>query len=989
MTQLRVRARAVDMLGRQQIAGIPTAIHELFKNAHDAYAERVEVDYFRRNRVLVIRDDGYGMTRDDVEKRWLTLGTESRVNANRSIQDDEWRGPKSLPRRSIMGEKGIGRLAIAVIAPVTILMSRAVRPDGLKSLVMAIVHWGLFEQPGLDISEIDIPISEFLDGALPTREDVGLLVDKILQNLISLKERVDPDAFGRLEGDLIFARSISPNIIDQTLNADVEDPLSLSGQGYGTHFIVLPVAPELDDDIDGGSDKSSSKLERSLLGFSNTMELDQLVIATEFRDHTVDGTLSRIGLSSFFDVDDFSRADQTFDGEFDEYGQFSGVVSIYGKPRKFVCNWIDGGGRKPRCGPFRFKYGYVQGRSSESRMPTEVWLQMNAKTERVGGLYIYRDGIRVLPYGNTDVDWLEIEKRRTLAAKDWFFSYRRGFGYVGITHDLNGSLTEKAGREGFRENLAYRDFRSILINFFKQLAYEFFRVSSPQGEDYNEGRAVLSAQAELLKKQQAKADFRRKKLDGDLEAFFSKYESGAFEAEAAAIREACGSSLERLNGSLDFGDFVERYAALELDVRRRLRKLDEDAQLSLPRGLALTKRIHKDWLAYEGISAQLRSSVLEPLRADIEQALANATKDRVDVWERRGIALQDVVREKEMVVKDLVLKRRDTVNALSDMQGSVHNVLREEFSLLREGVELLISDFSRQSADNPERLEELRYEAEKGLGSLHDRESGLLESLRRQMVELAEGVKDRETLDDRFAALEAKNQVLEEQIEFYSEFAQMGMSVGILQHEFERASRGIRAAMAEFKPWAEQNKPLDSIYKDLRVHIEHLDGYLKVLDPLGRRLHRSTVEISGDEIFNALRRVFDNQLADGKVQLTATRRFIEKRVKCKSSALLGAFINVVDNAIYWVTSRAEGTRIITLDADEFGFLVSNSGPGIEARFKDRIFDFGETSKPGGRGMGLAISRENLRREGFDIELLAVGGDVSPMFRILPKPEKEI
>ena len=45
MARIKVRARAVDMLGRQQIAGIPTAIHELFKNAHDAYADRVRVDY--------------------------------------------------------------------------------------------------------------------------------------------------------------------------------------------------------------------------------------------------------------------------------------------------------------------------------------------------------------------------------------------------------------------------------------------------------------------------------------------------------------------------------------------------------------------------------------------------------------------------------------------------------------------------------------------------------------------------------------------------------------------------------------------------------------------------------------------------------------------------------------------------------------------------------------------------------------------------------
>ncbi len=78
---MQVRARAVDMLGRQQVAGIPTAIHELFKNAHDAYAARVEADYFRVNKLLIIRDNGFGMTKADFESRWLTLGTESKLDA--------------------------------------------------------------------------------------------------------------------------------------------------------------------------------------------------------------------------------------------------------------------------------------------------------------------------------------------------------------------------------------------------------------------------------------------------------------------------------------------------------------------------------------------------------------------------------------------------------------------------------------------------------------------------------------------------------------------------------------------------------------------------------------------------------------------------------------------------------------------------------------------------------------------------------------------
>lgn len=79
MTAFKARARTVDMLGRQQIAGVPTAISELFKNAHDAYAERVDVDLYRLEKLIVLRDDGIGMSPRDFEDRWLTLGTDSKV----------------------------------------------------------------------------------------------------------------------------------------------------------------------------------------------------------------------------------------------------------------------------------------------------------------------------------------------------------------------------------------------------------------------------------------------------------------------------------------------------------------------------------------------------------------------------------------------------------------------------------------------------------------------------------------------------------------------------------------------------------------------------------------------------------------------------------------------------------------------------------------------------------------------------------------------
>ena len=79
MAKFKSRARSLDMLGRQQIAGIPTALNELFKNAHDAYADNVDADFYRKSNIVLIRDNGQGMTKDDFENRWLTIGTESKL----------------------------------------------------------------------------------------------------------------------------------------------------------------------------------------------------------------------------------------------------------------------------------------------------------------------------------------------------------------------------------------------------------------------------------------------------------------------------------------------------------------------------------------------------------------------------------------------------------------------------------------------------------------------------------------------------------------------------------------------------------------------------------------------------------------------------------------------------------------------------------------------------------------------------------------------
>lgn len=157
MAQFRTRARALDLLGRQQIAGIPTAINELIKNAHDAYADNFDIDFFRHDNLLVLRDNGLGMTKEEFETRWLTLGTESKLSSPQLSMppiDPE------KPRRAIMGEKGIGRLAIASIGSQVLIVTKSKIAEDNAKVVVAFINWGIFELPGINLEDIIIPVVE-------------------------------------------------------------------------------------------------------------------------------------------------------------------------------------------------------------------------------------------------------------------------------------------------------------------------------------------------------------------------------------------------------------------------------------------------------------------------------------------------------------------------------------------------------------------------------------------------------------------------------------------------------------------------------------------------------------------------------------------------------------------------------------------------------------------------------------------------------------
>ena len=340
--------------------------------------------------------------------------------------------------------------------------------------------------------------------------------DHILANLRELVTDDDAGLLERIERDIGRWGDTDPSSLTRLAGFD------LATFDRGTAFVILPASPDLEADLEPPGPKEAAPLLRTLIGFANTMTPGhgKPELTTSFRDHRgPDDVRDLIEEQEFFTVDEFPNADHHFQGEFDEYGQFVGTVSIFGgQPISFPLAWTPARGSKTQCGPFKLNLAYVQGRAKQSKLEPNDYFLLTEKLDRYGGLYIYRDGIRVLPYGDSRFDWLDVELRRTKSASDHFFSYRRMFGAVEISRVHNHHLREKAGREGFATNEAYRQFRAILQNFH-QVAAEFFREGGAQAEIYEEGRLANERMEKARRARSKQVRARRSEYSAALDRF--------------------------------------------------------------------------------------------------------------------------------------------------------------------------------------------------------------------------------------------------------------------------------------------------------------------------------------------------------------------------------------------------------------------------------------------------------------------------------------
>jgi len=963
MARFKIQARAVDMLGRQQIAGVPTAIAELFKNAHDAYADRVEADYFYEENLLVIRDDGMGMTKEDLESRWLTLGTDSKVGLEPPPPD-----PKK-DKRPILGEKGIGRLAIALLGKQVLLLTRPGYGEDKGRISAAFVNWSLFECPGLTLEDVEIAVLALDSAAPPSRDDIDGMIGIARRNVKDLRKRIGAGRANRILKEL-DSFDVDPAHVLSGLGKP-----SLHGKGgRGTCFLIQPVIDQIERDIelDRKEGPEVSDLRRQLLGFCNTMNPEahpRLKTALRYWPTNEHAEGDLIEDREFFAPEELEQADHRIRGRFDENGNWSGTVSVYGEPpQKHEIPWREGEGRKSACGTFAIDFAYIQGTPFESRLPEDEYVRMGKKLDAYGGLYVYRDGVRVSPYGSPEQDFLKFEDRRSRRASYYFFSYRRMFGAISISTDANPALTDKAGREGLQQNRAYRDFQSILIGFFIQLAADF-RKGGKESEVWERLRDDMQKKEKARKAREEKTKKQREALSEVLETFFDNARDSEVEEAVNAIVDG----FEEVANREEYEDpraFAEELQRAERAAQADLSRLRESLEISVPEDLGLTREQRRDLAAHEAKVSELEEKVFGPAEQRVTAKSAETIselREAIDTEERVENLVSDVLSEARRRIDEEAQATRESLERIENRVSGLIDWLEAQVNDAANGVETEIRVRIEERL-GPAQLAEVRYDLVRQLVGSTREAANRLHSLRAQLddidpadSEVGGGVSSLEMT----AALEEALIGLEEQSEVNFELVQLGMAIETIDHEFRSSVNGIRRSLRRLRRWGKANPQLDRLVVEIEGNFAHLDEYLKLFTPLQRRLYRRRIPIPGAEIRTYLVRLFKDRLKTNGITLKATKPFDSSVALAFPSMLYPVYINLIDNAIFWLADASQPREII-LDVNKSDVLVSDTGPGVSERDMEAIFERGFTRKPGGRGLGLFIAREALRREGLDL-----------------------
>lgn len=208
---------------------------------------------------------------------------------------------------------------------------------------------------------------------------------------------------------------------------------------------------------------------------------------------------------------------------------------------------------------------------------------------------------------------------------------------------------------------------------------------------------------------------------------------------------------------------------------------------------------------------------------------------------------------------------------------------------------------------------------------------------------------------------------MREENENLAGLAQLGLIVESLDHEFHKLFSDLNSNFKELRKQYPDHFTKNGVLYNIENNFLTLELKLAFFSPLYRKKLAKNEEITGKEIKEFIDRLFVTKFED-HVNIIYTTKFINRVFTgVNKPILLAAIANIFHNSLYWIT-KSNMKPEIKFSVVPYGIVVSDSGPGIAPRDREKVFEPFFSRKPYGRGLGLYITKMNFERSGLEIHV---------------------
>lgn len=1033
MSSFTTKARTVELLGRKQIRDSVTAIAELMKNSYDADAPslRVEFNTLSQNPRVIIADSGTGMSKDNIETKWLVLGTNSKTHR---------RVRKTDSGRPLMGAKGIGRLAASAVGRQLWMFTKTA--DSLWNIVY--IHWGLFENPKLGIHEILVP-TRF---GIP-RDELVLRFNNIISDMkAEVLKNFEKDAWhiGVITNNDVTDDNESASAFISDLKTEILADVQTSGidrkhidkflMGYSQGTVLYieklhdnwdkylsPISSEARKD-----DPISEKMHNRFASFVSTLNSAE---SPEISWNVEIYYNNKLWETAFgYTEEDYNIYDVKVDGRI-EKGKFYGRLdacnadpALLEKCNEKLLRGLDvtsgiADWESKDCGAFTIKFCHIEGMPNRSSLSADDYDRIRMKLQVSCGICVYRDGVRVLPYGEPENDFLSIEARRTEKAGRYVFSHRNIFGRIDIDSVSNPMLEDKSSREGLIENTQYHFFVKVIENLLITIAVDYLsdirKDSLGIQASYVKHNLDRIEEERIKKALEKKEDTQLGKLKRDASKWISSVPA-LLQSKRNAVQKYCQDQERKLNNlsattglnqldlmldsvPLDFGEIkLEVDSLLDnsfLVPQLYISRLDEDLLIQID---TQNKAIHVEHSELSSKIENCRQNLyarIQILRNDWIKSVLKLTQTTPEklkdaLYERLSSLVNEHRHVQDAILGDslknrhhLLAKLQPVEEYLAQLESTADILGSAEWIDVQNQIELLTSlrnkidkmfdhtpEVAAQSyADITEQIDQANSALLNAMMRLRHKDNSVHVELAKLQEELSDAISGSigDISNQQIAAfLRQENLRLEAELDIYSDLANMGLAAEIVSHEFNQLFINVNNAIKNMAPYV-RDPNAKYWLKQIDMGFRSISDRQNQLSPMYRTYSLRKSKTNLHDFIDEIHKFTESELIRNSVTLINEVPDSIDIILSKSK-LFPAISNMINNSVYWVLNKAERVILFRYEESSRTLYIEDSGAGITAAHKEKIFEPFVSFKPNGRGLGLTVAKKVIESQGHKLEI---------------------